>query len=183
MARRRTPNGARVMHQPSLIFGLAAIGLLSCGGPGRRIEPGTGGTSAGSAGRPGCRRAEVAAQAQQYELGPKPDKPASVSGSFSGNTITVTVSDAGKTISFPATISYPTTGTAPYPAMIGIGGISLGAAQLNAMGVATIMFPNDSIAAQVNASSRGQGLFYNLYTTANPAGAMIAWAWGVSRLI
>ena len=223
------------MRQTSLIFCLVAMGLVSCGGPGRRIEAGTGGTVASGSGSGGnavvtgsdganggigcapamlpaysalntiaklpdpfqsmdgtrittktqwaCRRAEIAAQAQQYELGPKPDKPSGVSGSLSGNTLTVTVANEGKTISFPATITYPTTGTAPYPAMIGIGGISIGPAQLSAMGVATIIFPNDSIAAQVNASSRGQGLFYNLYTSAHPAGAMIAWAWGVSRLI
>jgi hypothetical protein len=67
--------------------------------------------------------------------------------------------------------------------MIGIGGISIGPAQLNAMGVATIVFPNDAVAAQVDASSRGKGVFYDLYGSTHPAGAMIAWSWGVSRLI
>jgi len=130
-----------------------------------------------------CRRAEIGAQAQRYELGPKPAKPATVTGAFSNNQITVSVSDAGKNMSFAATITLPTTGSPPYPAMIGIGGISLGEAQLRSMGVATILFPNDAIAAQVNASSRGQGSFYTLYGNTHTAGAMIAWAWGVSRLI
>jgi hypothetical protein len=67
--------------------------------------------------------------------------------------------------------------------MIGIGGISLGPSQLLAMGVATIIFPNDTVAAQVSGSSRGMGAFYDLYGSTHPAGAMMAWAWGVSRLI
>ncbi|MCI4338669.1 MAG: hypothetical protein L3J72_05145, partial [Thermoplasmata archaeon] len=131
-----------------------------------------------------CRRAEIGAQAQAYELGPEPGKPASVTGSSGGSSITVTVSNsAGKTISFSAPITYPTTGKPPYPAMIGIGGIEIGPSELNAMGVASIIFPNDTIAAEVDASSRGQGEFYDLYGSTHPAGAMMAWAWGVSRLI
>jgi len=130
-----------------------------------------------------CRRSEIGGQAQQYELGPKPGKPASVTGSLAGGSLTVTASDGMKTVSFTATITLPSTGTAPYPAMIGIGGISIGPAQLNAMGVATIVFPNDVVAAQVDASSRGKGVFYDLYGSTHPAGAMIAWSWGVSRLI
>jgi hypothetical protein len=49
--------------------------------------------------------------------------------------------------------------------------------------VATITFDNNDIAAQQDASSRGQGKFYDLYGSTHPAGALIAWAWGVSRLI
>jgi hypothetical protein len=130
-----------------------------------------------------CRRAEIAAQAQEYELGVEPVDAPKVTGAFDGMNLDVTVSDGGKTISFSAPITYPTTGKPPYPAMIGIGGIAIGPAQLNAMGVATITFPNDTIAAQVDAGSRGQGAFYDLYGSDRTAGAMMAWAWGVSRLI
>ena len=130
-----------------------------------------------------CRTAEIGAQAQTYELGTKPPKPASVTGSFDGSNLTVNVSDGGKSISFTATVTLPTTGTAPYPAMIGIGGISIGPATLNSLGVATIIFPNDTLAAQVDGGSRGMGAFYDLYGANHPAGAMMAWAWGVSRLV
>lgn len=51
------------------------------------------------------------------------------------------------------------------------------------MGVATIIFPNSTIAVQTDASSRGQGVFYDFYGSDYSAGAMMAWAWGVSRLI
>ena len=130
-----------------------------------------------------CRRAEIAAQAAAYELGEKPGKPASVTGSFDAGTLTVTASDGTKSISFTATVTLPTGGAAPYPAMIGVGGIAIDAANLNAMGVATINFDNDAVAEQKDGTSRGKGAFYDLYGAKHSAGAMMAWAWGVSRLI
>src|SRR5262245_32849398 len=73
-----------------------------------------------------CRRVEIAAQAEAYELGAKPPRPAAVTGAFDAGKLTVTVSEGGKTITFAATITPPTGGDPPYPAMIGIGGISIG---------------------------------------------------------
>jgi hypothetical protein len=131
-----------------------------------------------------CRRAEIAAEAQEFELGYKPDTPYSATtGSFSGNSLTVTVTDNGKTISFSCSISYPSTGSKPYPALIGIGGSSLNNSVLSSLGVAIITFPNDSVAQQNSSSSRGIGKFYDMYGSGHSAGALMAWAWGVSRLI
>lgn len=130
-----------------------------------------------------CRRAEIGAQAQLYELGPKPRKPVIVTGSFESGSIVVTAGDDDETVSFTAAITLPTAGSAPYPAMIAMGGSSLDDAELAALGIASIRFPNDDVAAQMNASSRGHGKFYDLYGANNTAGAMMAWAWGVSRLI
>jgi len=129
-----------------------------------------------------CRRAEVSALAQHFELGDKPEQ-AAVSAAFSGNALTVTVSANGRSISFAANITYPSTGAPPFPAMIGVGGSNLDNAALSRLGVAVINFPNNDIAQQVNAGSRGQGKFYTLYGTGHTAGAMIAWSWGISRLI
>jgi hypothetical protein len=119
-----------------------------------------------------CRRAEVSKQAQFYELGEKPDSSAA----------NVTASASGSS-SFNASIQLPTTGSAPYPAVIGIGGSNLNNAALLSRGVAVITFPNNEIAEQTNGSSRGRGKFYTLYGSNHSAGAMTAWAWGVSRLI
>src|SRR4030095_6882719 len=131
-----------------------------------------------------CRRAEIAALAQEFEYGYKPNTPfASTTASRSGNTLTVTVNDNGRTISFNASITYPSTGVAPYPAMIGVGGSSLNNSALSSMGVAVINFPNNEIAQQNNQSSRGVGKFYDMYGSGHSAGALMAWAWGVSRLI
>jgi hypothetical protein len=131
-----------------------------------------------------CRRAEIAALVQEFELGYKQDTPYSATtGSYSSNSITVNVTDNGHTISFSCSISYPSTGSAPYPAMIGIGGSSLNNSVLSSLGVAVITFPNDQIAQQNSASSRGIGKFYDMYGSGHSAGAMMAWAWGVDRLI
>jgi hypothetical protein len=131
-----------------------------------------------------CRRQEIATQAQEFEYGYKPNPPASATtGARSGNTLTVTVNDNGRSISFNAGITYPSTGTAPYPAIIGVGGSSLNNSALSSLGVAVINLPNSEIAQQTNQSSRGVGKFYDMYGSGHSAGAIMAWAWGASRLI
>ena len=130
-----------------------------------------------------CRRAEIGAQAQAYELGTKPAKPEVVSAAIKGEELVVSVTDKDKTISFTAKITYPKTGKAPYPAVIGMGGSWINNDELARQGVAVIQFPNNEIAEQLNGSSRGKGKFFELYGADHSAGALIAWAWGVSRLI
>lgn len=126
-----------------------------------------------------CRRQEINDLFQKYELGTKPPKPSSVTGTFAGSKLTVVVSDGGKSITFSATIKAPTGGTAPYPAIIGIGGVSIPVPA----GVGTINFDNDGMAAQQNSASHGKGLFFDLYGSTMNTGATTGWAWGVSRLI
>lgn len=130
-----------------------------------------------------CRRAEIAAQAQHYELGNKPGAPQQISGTVNNEKISVTVTENGKEISFDANIILPTTGTAPYPAMIGIGNSYLNNEELSKQGVAVIQFPNNFLGEQQNGQSRGKGKFYEIYGSDHSASAMMAWAWGVSRLI
>ncbi len=130
-----------------------------------------------------CRRAEIAAQAQYYELGTKPAAPQQVTGVISNEKITVTIHENGKEISFDATIILPSTGTAPYPAMIGIGNSFLNNQGLSQQGVAVIQFPNNIVGEQQNGQSRGKGKFYEIYGSDHTASAMMAWSWGVSRLI
>ncbi|KAJ6625405.1 hypothetical protein B0H10DRAFT_641145 [Mycena sp. CBHHK59/15] len=106
-----------------------------------------------------CRSAEISTLLQMNELGTMPGTPQSVTASFSGTTLSITVTDGGKSITFKPTITYPSTGTAPFPAIIGMGGISIP----SPAGVAIINFDNEGMGAQDSASSRGQGLFFNLY--------------------
>jgi hypothetical protein len=102
-----------------------------------------------------------------------------VSGSISDSNLTVKVSVHGRTISSTPTISYPPNGTAPYPAIIAFGGLTIPAPS----GVAIITYNNDEIGAQINQSSRGQGKFFLLYPDKVANGAMTAWAYGLSRII
>jgi hypothetical protein len=127
-----------------------------------------------------CRQAEVSQLFQRYELGTLPPKPSSVTASFSGSTLSITVSENGKSISFSVSISNRPSGGGPHPAIINFG--SFGGLPIPS-GVAKITFNNDEIAQQQDQSSRGKGKFYDLYGSSHSAGALTAWAWGVSRII
>ena len=137
-----------------------------------------------------CRRAEIAAQVQEYELGPKPPKPSVVSGSFEGGRLGISASEAGKSVSFSVPIQRPENAPAtPIPALIVIGRSSL-SQFFASKGVAVIDFDNNAMGAQGNqgdgaarTNTRGQGTFYELYGKDHPASSMLAWAWGVSRVI
>jgi hypothetical protein len=119
-----------------------------------------------------CRRAEIAALVQEFELGYMQETPYSATtGSMNGNTLTVTVNDNGHQISFSYTITYPTTGSAPYPAMIGYGGSSLPSAPLSNMGVALINL------------STSASQFHTLYGSDHSASSLMIGAWNLSRLI
>jgi hypothetical protein len=129
-----------------------------------------------------CRRAELSAQIQHYELGEKPG-PDPVEASMEGQDLVVSVTHEGKTISFPAKIALPAGAKPPYPAVIGMGTVTLDNAELQRLGIALITFPNNRVGEQMGGASRGKGVFYDLYGKEHPASAMSAWAWGVSRLI
>lgn len=128
-----------------------------------------------------CRQAEISELLQRYELGTLPGKPSSVSATFSGSTLSISVSEGGRSISFSVSISNRPSGSGPHPAIINFG--TFGSSLPIPAGVATIGFNNDDIAQQQGGSSRGRGKFYDLYGSSHSAGALTAWAWGVSRII
>ncbi|KAF5365052.1 hypothetical protein D9758_010996 [Tetrapyrgos nigripes] len=123
-----------------------------------------------------CRRAQIASLIQGYEAGSLPPKPSSLSANFTQSgttgTLAITASNGGSSITFSPTITYPS-GTAPNDG----GSIPIPA------GIATLTYSNSDMAQQNSASSRGIGLFYNLYGSSHNASAMTAWVWGVSRII
>jgi hypothetical protein len=122
-----------------------------------------------------CRRAELAAQLQNYETGKKNPKDAgAVMGSVAGGSLTVNV--LGK--SFNVKITLPTSGTAPYPAIIYLDTFSLPG---DFSGVAKIQLDTNSMGDQNG--HRGQGFFFTATGSSDGAGALIAWAWGVSRIL
>jgi hypothetical protein len=138
-----------------------------------------------------CRRAEIAAQVQEYELGPKPAKPSIVSGALAGDQLTITAGEADGTIDFTVTVTRPEGAPAePIPALIMIGNGSALSPVFTSRGMATIAFNNGEMGAQGNrqegdtyTNTRGQGKFYELYGADHGAGSMMTWAWGVSRII
>lgn len=126
-----------------------------------------------------CRQAEVKELIQRHELGLLPGKPTKMSATLSSGRLNITVTEGENTISFAPFISLPTTGSGPFPALIAFDGLSIPRPD----GVAIITFINDELAAQRDTTSRGIGKFYQLFGANATASSMMAWAWGVSRII
>ncbi|KAI0373448.1 hypothetical protein BV20DRAFT_962604 [Pilatotrama ljubarskyi] len=132
-----------------------------------------------------CRRAQINALIQGYEAGALPGKPSSVSAQFSKSgtqgTLSITVSNAGKSINFAPTVTFPS-GNPPaggWPLVIAYDSLSIPVPS----NIAVMIYSNSAMAQQNDQSSRGVGLFYNLFGSSATASAMTAWAWGVSRII
>ncbi|WP_290866290.1 cellulose binding domain-containing protein [Hamadaea sp.] len=130
-----------------------------------------------------CRREEIKKQAEATVYGTKPPKPASVSGTVSRTSITVNVSDNGRSSSFSASVSVPSTGTAPYPAVIVVGGLGADTATIQNSGVAIINYDPLAVGKEGTARNNKQGAFYSIYGATSSTGILMAWAWGVSRII
>lgn len=132
-----------------------------------------------------CRRQEIKAQAEKYVYGEKPLPPDMVSGTVSSTSITVNVTDGGASTSFTVNVELPATGTAPYPALISLGG-AIGfshSALVRAEGVAIISYDQYAIGAEAGTRGSKAGAFYDLYGAQRPTGLLAAWAWGASRII
>ena len=138
------------------------------------------------------RRGEIAKEIQHYEIGTKPVvDPSAVKARMDGDTLKVVVTIGDQSLSLSALISYPSTGEAPYPLMIGTSGIALPKSIFEQRPIATMIYRE----AQVNNYSqfgarfgkkpagRGNYDFDRLYPDLKDNGAYSEWAWGLSRLI
>lgn len=150
-----------------------------------------------------CRRAEIGAELQHYELGAKPAPPDSLEASFtedtvitlppmfdggdsvtlSGPVLIVTVVEGENSLTLYAPISFPE-GEGPFPAVIGVGFSPTGSLPsdiFTSRGIATIHYLEYQV---TNAWSqvRGDGPFYELYP-GKKKGKFVAFAWGASRII
>ncbi len=123
-----------------------------------------------------CRRAEISAEIQHWELGTKPAPPSAsnLTATYSGGNLSVTVTVGSKSVTLTSTITTPT-GAGPFPLLIRMDGSGV-----PATGVATMSFTSSQLAAQM--PTRGSGEFWTLFPD-NTAGAYAGWVWGVSRLI
>jgi len=126
---------------------------------------------------------------QYYMYGVWPDSSQEqVTYSIDGDVMNITVEKGGKQVSFPVTYHVPNPETVPmpengYPVIIAF--LLLGQVQYaNERGYAVITLNTNHIAAD-NLSRTG--VFYELYpygqTWQEQTGALMAWAWGVSKVI
>ena len=132
-----------------------------------------------------CRREEIGAMLEKLMFGEKPRNPEKVEGSFSGGKLTIKVTDKGKSGSFSVSISDAGTKDKPKPALIGFGGGMMGGGcgslgkATDGLDIAKIVFNPDDVAPE-----KGGGMFFDIYGgNTDKYGTIIAWAWGVSRII
>ncbi|MQY14476.1 hypothetical protein SRB5_46430 [Streptomyces sp. RB5] len=128
-----------------------------------------------------CRRAEIHELAERSIYGQKPAKP-TVTGSVSSTSITVNASASGKSASFSARVELPS-GTGPFPAVIVFGGLGADTATIKAAGAAVINFDPYTVGREGTARNAKSGAFYTLYGSTSSTGLLMAWSWGVSRII
>lgn len=141
-----------------------------------------------------CRRKEIRAQAEKYVYGERPAPPEVVEGSVTNASVSVHVEDMGASIDFSSSIQLPTTGSAPYPAVIYLG--SFGGIPKDIFlneGVAIITYNNGEIGTEHMPEGNlkqgdvrnqpKQGKFYEIYGGLHTAGLLQAWSWGASRLV
>lgn len=131
-----------------------------------------------------CRRREIVVEVEKRILGEKAPPPQTVTGTVTNSGYTVNVTNAGKSMSFSGKITLPTSGKAPYPAVIVIGGFnSLNSDVLSSEGVAVIAYDNSAILAETSGNYTTGKYFDVNPDQKGKTGSLVAWAWGVSRLI
>src|SRR3954452_1882868 len=129
-----------------------------------------------------CRREEIKKLSEKFVYGEKPGKPQTVTGTVSSTNITVNVANQGKSASFSASVSLPG-GTGPFPAVVVLGGFGADTATIKAAGAAVINYDPYAVGKEGTPRNNKQGAFYTLYGATSPTGLLMAWAWGVSRII
>jgi hypothetical protein len=130
-----------------------------------------------------CRRAEIKAQIEGIEIGPKPPRPKDITATYSNGTLTVKVTAAnGKSLTLTSKITLPS-GTGPFPAIIGFDSPSgsLPATVFSSRNIAQIPFSTRQVT--VDGQKSASDPFFQLYPDLTSNGQYSAWCWGVSRLI
>ncbi|MDQ1288926.1 MAG: Cellulose-binding protein [Actinomycetota bacterium] len=129
-----------------------------------------------------CRRQEIKKLAEKTVYGEKPGKPQSVTGTVSRSSISVNVTDKGKSSSFSAKVELPS-GNGPFPAVVVLGGFGADTATIKAAGAAVINYDPLAVGKEGTPRNNKQGAFYSIYGAGSTTGILMAWAWGVSRII
>lgn len=130
-----------------------------------------------------CRRAEMKAQIETIEIGPKPPKPKDVTATYANGTLTVKVTEAnGKSLTLTSKITLPS-GSGPFPVVIGFDSQtgSLPATNFSSRNIATMNFTTSQVTKDQAKSANDP--FFQLYPDLTANGQYSAWSWGVSRLI
>lgn len=128
------------------------------------------------------RRTEIGAEIQHYEIGPKPNRPDTITASYINDTLTVNVTVNGKTLTLTSPIILPKR-EGLFPAVIGIGRGSGGLSPEIFSSRNIIRIPFSFWQVMAHQQKRGSEPINKLYPNLDCMGAYSAWSWGISRLI
>ncbi len=125
-----------------------------------------------------CRQKEISVLAQAFIYGPKPPKPETLKATFSGGTLTLDMTNAGKSWTLSVPITVPS-GDGPFPAMFDVdAGAPTGVASIKT----GLTWLTTNVAAA--GTSRGAtGKFYDFFPNSKDTGSLMAWAWAASRIV
>jgi len=122
-----------------------------------------------------CRRAEIKADIEKYEIGPKPEPP-TVQATLSGSNLSVKVTVGANSITLTSTVSG--SGSCVVIGMNNTASIVSGCTQ--------VPFKHDQVVGYNNGggAQNQSDPFYKLYPSLwGKIGNYTAWSWGISRLI
>lgn len=142
------------------------------------------GTRIATRGQWRCQRQQTLRALERQVYGWKGPAPDSVSGSVHPDRIDVSVTYRGRQETFSARLHLPD-GPGPYPAVVVVGGIGgIDPRLLAGEGVARIDYLPTEVGAETGSGRARQGAFFDLYgEQVRSTGTLMAWAWGVSRLL
>ncbi|WP_324671578.1 T9SS type A sorting domain-containing protein [Hymenobacter sp. GOD-10R] len=137
-----------------------------------------------------CRRNEIKAEIENYEIGRRPTRPETITASYApgtgtaNGTLTVNVTVNGKTLTLTSQVSLPT-GPGPFAAIIGMNSLSgsVPAAVFTSRNIARIQYNHNNVTTYGAPTLNDP--YFQLYPDQNleNSGQYAAWSWGVSRLI
>ena len=135
-------------------------------------------------------RNEIKAAIENYEIGPKPPRPDSISATWIPGatpttcTLQVVVTVNGQTLTLSSNVSLPE-GPGPFPAVIGMNRLtgSIPADIFTSRKIAQITFSHNQVTSYPKPLATDP--YFKLYPQFNTdnIGQYSAWAWGVSRII
>jgi hypothetical protein len=129
-----------------------------------------------------CRRAEMKAEIEKYEIGTKPET-AKVEATYNGGVLKVVVSDNGQSATLSSNLKVPS-GSGPFPIIIGMNSPTGSLDSSLFSDFIQVPFLHDQVAKySMNGQKDTSATFYKMYPDLKNNGDYSAWAWGVSRLI
>jgi hypothetical protein len=128
-----------------------------------------------------CRRNEIKADLEAYEIGPKPDKP-SLTATYSGGNLSETITVGSNTLTLTSKITVPS-GTGPFPVVIGMGSGTGSAGSFT--GCIQVTYSYSSVyTLDYNGKRNQNDGFFKVYPDLYlKVGGYSAWSWGLSRVI